>query len=622
VKAIANSSALLDAFAALLYRAKTQESISASTAPQLTREGGPGSGPRKGGGSAPKNEDPKKALASAHRELYDAQNAAGKALAAQKDIEYAFVMSKDKNKGDYRTDPAYLAARQAAQKAVAAHHRASKKYQKAVALKKAATPSVGSIYPMKKKESEALSNAGRRFKESNSGGAVATDGKRFSVVLIKEGLGNLKDLCYYTREALAQAAAEKVFEGKKLYIDHPSETDEVNRPERSVRDVAGYFENVTFQVVGDRAQLGGDLVVLPGAAFDAARTLMKESVAYSLQHPGDLIGLSINASGDADEKDLEAFLKESAIPAEVMPKFLKAKEQGATVVRVVNKIESAVSCDLVTEAGAGGRVVKILEQEKVIMKKKIVESEAAKHESEEKKVEGEEAHEAVGAETPAQGGEEEAPAADAAHADAAQDKELIKKMIAKHMGDGGGFDEADEAACEAAHKMACEAGMEGEEAEKAACYSMKLAKHAKGKMEAEAMEAEEKKESGAAELTPPVHGVSPGKPGPIGKEAEAVVKLTAENTKLRESLKKFELEKALDKTLRESGLPMSATKEFRKLVVGCKSEKEISEKFQVFSEAYKLGGGEAGGLAFVITPEKQETEFGSSNALSFEDCTE
>lgn len=460
------------------------------------------------------------------------------------------------------------------------------------------------------------------LKEAASVDAITTEGKRFSVILIKEGLGNLKDCAYYTRGALQQAVADKIFEGKKLYVDHPSEMDEVNRPERSVRDVGGYFENIRFEVDGDRSQLAGDLVVLGGAAFDQSRTLIRESVRYADKHDGDLIGLSINANGDADEIPFDEFLKEATIPSDVMPKIEKARAQGATVVRVVKQIQSAVSCDLVTEAGAGGRVVKMLEQEKKLMAKKIVEAE-------EKKVEGEEKKEA---EEKKEGEEADpAPADDAkkdpAHDDEQEDKDLIKKMMDKHLGADSQHDEADMSAVTEAYKMAKEGmGMEGEEAEKAACYSMKMAKHAQGKKEAEekkeaeakeaaAKEAEEKKEGAAAQATT-------GVPSLPKKEAEKVIALTAENAKLRESVKKFEVEKFLDKTLRESGLPMSATKEFRKLATACKSEKEITEKFQVFNEAYKLGGGEAGGFGFVITPEKEETDLSEQvKALTFEDCT-
>ncbi len=490
--------------------------------------------------------------------------------------------------------------------------------------------SVPQLVRAKKESSRSTVRPGLRLKESSAAKAPATDGRRFSVVLIKEGLGNLKDCAYYTREALMKAAADRIFEGKKLYVDHPSEFEEATRPERSVRDVGGYFENVQFTVDQDRGQLSGDLVVLDGSSFDHSRTLIRESVKYSEKHEGDLIGLSINANGDASEMPFDEFLKSTRVPAAVVPKIEKARAQGATVVRVVKQIESAVSCDLVTEAGAGGRVIKMLEQEKTLMSKKIVEAEEKKTEAEEKK-EGEE-----GSAPPADKKDDETPKADgadgdkpAASDDEQQDKDLIQKMMKKHMGDDAS--QEDEAAVHEAHKMAHEMGMEGEEAEKAACYTVKMAKHAAAKKEAKeaeekaAKEAEEKKEAAdlASHLTPGTKNLSPGKPGAIHAEAEAVTKLTAENARLRESVKKFESANHLDKILRESGLPMSVTKAFRKLAESCKSEKEITDKFHTFSEAYKLGGGEAGGLdGLVIVQEKQETELDSSKALSFEDCTQ
>ncbi len=477
-----------------------------------------------------------------------------------------------------------------------------------------------------------LTRAKESFRES-AGDSVAKDGKRFSVILIKEGLGNLKDCAYYTRGALQKAASDGIFEGKKLYVDHPSASEEEDRPERSVKDVGGYFENVRFEIEGDRSHLAGDLVILSGASFDQSRSLIRESVAYSEKHEGDLIGLSINANGDADAVPFDEFLKTTTIPSAVLPKLEKAQSQGATVIRVVKQIESAVSCDLVTEAGAGGRVVKMLEQEKR-MAKKIVEAEEKKEAFPPKADKSGDSAAPVKAEAEETKEVEEDDKADSAddadaekHDDEDQDKELIKKMIKKHAPDDK-TDEKDEAACHEAHKAATEMGMEGEEAEKAAVYSMKMAKHAKSKQEAkeaeekkEAEEGEEKKEAGEG-LTPAVGGLKPGKTGAIHAESNKVIKLTAEVSKLRETVKTFENAKHLDKTLRESGLPMSVTKEFRKLAQGCKSEKEINEKFQVFNEAYKLGGGEASGYGFVVTSEKQENDLSQSGPKSYEDCVE
>lgn len=197
------------------------------------------------------------------------------------------------------------------------------------------------------------------FRESDSRPSAAT-GAKYQVVLIEEGMGNLKDCFYYTRECLEGAAS--MFEGKKCYVDHPSTIDEQTRPERSVKDIAGNFEGVHVEESEDgAARLVGVLNVLPGNSYEATRTLLSHAVDYSEKYPDkDFIGLSINASGDAEPQSLQEFLKESVIPESAMPKLKQALAEGIDQVRVVKAIRDAVSCDLVTEAGAKGKVLKLL----------------------------------------------------------------------------------------------------------------------------------------------------------------------------------------------------------------------------------------------------------------------
>lgn len=198
-----------------------------------------------------------------------------------------------------------------------------------------------------------------RFKES-SGANKPSGYTTFKTVLIEEGMGNLNDAFYYTRQALEGAIA--VFEGKKIYADHPSLDEEQLRPERSVRDVLGYFSGVTLEE-GDQGQamLVGECNILPDPSFEWARALMREAFEYSKKYPGqDLIGLSINAQGSADEMKLDDFMKAYKVPESAMPKIDEARAQGLNSIRVVNKLGSAISCDLVTEAGAKGRVIQPL----------------------------------------------------------------------------------------------------------------------------------------------------------------------------------------------------------------------------------------------------------------------
>jgi len=185
---------------------------------------------------------------------------------------------------------------------------------------------------------------------------------KFRVVLIQEGLGNLTDAYYYSRQALESAVA--VFEGKKIYADHPTAIEDQTRPERSVKDVLGHFENVAFEEHDGQGQLVGDVVVLPDDHYRWARSLMSHSIEYAKKYPDkEFIGLSINASGSAEEMPLDKVL-EGNVPEASRLKLEKAKNEGIETVRYVSVIENAVSCDLVTEAGAGGKVLEMIEKEK------------------------------------------------------------------------------------------------------------------------------------------------------------------------------------------------------------------------------------------------------------------
>jgi hypothetical protein len=185
---------------------------------------------------------------------------------------------------------------------------------------------------------------------------------RYRCVLIQEGLGNFKDAYYYSREALLSAVP--VFEGKKIYADHPSSSEEQVRPERSVRDVLGHFQNITLEEKDDgTTQLVGDVILMGDKQYEWARGLFRHAVEFSKNFPDkDFIGLSINASGDAEERDLSKVMESAPDTAKV--KLVSAREQGIERVRYVSKISEAVSCDLVTEAGAGGRILSMIESER------------------------------------------------------------------------------------------------------------------------------------------------------------------------------------------------------------------------------------------------------------------
>lgn len=195
---------------------------------------------------------------------------------------------------------------------------------------------------------------GSRFRESDETAGQPTV---FRVKLIEEGLGNFRDMFFYTREALATACA--LFEGEKAMVNHETEAEAEERPERDVRDIGGHYENLS---VDDdetgRAYLGADLVIPAGASYDLLRSQMRHAITFNKKHPDkDFIGLSIAADGDAVEMPLDQFIKDAKFSKACLPKLRDAQAQGMAVVKPVNVIDKVDSCDVVTKPGAGGKIL-------------------------------------------------------------------------------------------------------------------------------------------------------------------------------------------------------------------------------------------------------------------------
>lgn len=438
---------------------------------------------------------------------------------------------------------------------------------------------------------------------------------RFTSVIIQEGMGNFRDGFYYTREALDSAV--QLFEGKKIYADHPTEIEEKIIPERSVRDILGHFENVKVVEAQDgHSTLEADLVILPEPEFDWARGLMKHAIEYNKKFPTrDFVGLSINANGQAEAQEIEAFVEEKKPPEYCMKKLQAALDGGIKEIRVVSKLTDAISCDLVTEAGAGGRLIKMIEGELMKPKKKTKESDQA--------------HPASG-----KGPTQEADG----HDDAAQDKELIKSMLKKHMGGDSEPSEEDLGMAKECMDTAKEMGYEGEEAEKAAVAGMKMmkkigekyAKQAEGAEKKEG-EAEEKKE-GETEAKPKESAKPKADPGDEDDEeekspetpSEAIkenLKLRGELASTQQKLRRFEITEYLDKKLSESGEERKVTNVFREglKIDEIKSTKEIDTRWGLFIEAYRAGRREADPNDMIISVPKRGGETGK-NGLDLSDC--
>lgn len=459
-----------------------------------------------------------------------------------------------------------------------------------------------------------------RFMESTPGGGAGPH--KFKVALIQEGLGNLRDGFYYTKEALASAVA--AFEGRKCYADHPSRSEEQDRPERSVRDIVGHFQNVQLEEGDDGvAMLTADLIMLPDPPFEWARALVRQAIDYSKSYPDkEFVGLSINANGDATPLPMDRFVKETDIPAGARPKVLKAQEEGLSQVRVVHAITDAVSTDLVTEPGARGKVLELIEGDKEMAKKqamKQAEEKKMKHaEDEAKKMKHAEEE---GKKDILPESEDEAADGDEDHEDVAQDKALIMDMIKKHMGEASeGMEAESEAAAHEAYEAYKEMGYSEDEAMKCAAHAMKLAKHMAAKQsEAEKCEDESEEEKKQAESEE--KQAEAEKKEDEAKHSEAdLVKLTARIAFLEKELKAKTLDEALDKKLKESGLGRAETDKIRNLVGKPRSEAHIDEVIKVFKEAFGARSESKRIENLFVVTEKASGVAEKKSGFSFADC--
>lgn len=153
-------------------------------------------------------------------------------------------------------------------------------------------------------------------------------GSAWDVLLIKAGTsGNGR---HYPAAMLE--ASVPLFEGVKAFADHPSTDERRTRPERSIRDVVGWFESVRWDA--EEQGVRGTFRILPSADW------LRESLkgAWDAGKP-DLLGFSINALGRVGAKRADKST-------------------------LIESLEQVISTDVVTTPGAGGRLLGVLESER------------------------------------------------------------------------------------------------------------------------------------------------------------------------------------------------------------------------------------------------------------------
>ena len=146
------------------------------------------------------------------------------------------------------------------------------------------------------------------------------DKGRATVIIIKAGFNATKDR-YYPKEVLQRDYG--IFEGLKMYADHPTETEEKERPERSIREWVATLKDVTCDESG----------TITGIAEIIEPWLMQKLAALRDKKMLSEMGISINAVGSASKATIDGIETLS-----------------------IEKLERANSVDFVTEPGAGGAV--------------------------------------------------------------------------------------------------------------------------------------------------------------------------------------------------------------------------------------------------------------------------
>ncbi|KQN99691.1 hypothetical protein ASF21_12855 [Arthrobacter sp. Leaf234] len=147
-----------------------------------------------------------------------------------------------------------------------------------------------------------------------------TGAKRFRIKIIDEGVGSSGT---YPGKTLEQAAKDKIFaKGTHMYLDHPTALETMDRPERTVKDLAAVLDN--------------DAVYESGALYADIRAYSAH--AGVIEEMKDDIGVSIRASAEVEE---------------------------ASGTRIITRLVEAQSVDFVTRAGRGGKVMDVLESARV-----------------------------------------------------------------------------------------------------------------------------------------------------------------------------------------------------------------------------------------------------------------
>lgn len=145
-----------------------------------------------------------------------------------------------------------------------------------------------------------------RFREADRPGDGASADDGVPVVVITEGRGNLRTRNFYSAELLDRIAPK--LEGVPVFIDHPTLSEDDERPERSIRDKCGWLANAQRESIGGLAAITATLKYGKTTAGREAREAVETERQYRRDFPENdrvFVGLSINAGGPSHKIALE-----------------------------------------------------------------------------------------------------------------------------------------------------------------------------------------------------------------------------------------------------------------------------------------------------------------------------
>jgi hypothetical protein len=180
-----------------------------------------------------------------------------------------------------------------------------------------AISAVGDAGPVTFAES---SEDGGAFVYLSEAAAVFDDATRtVTITPIRSGFGNPRDRFYYPTSTLREATDKGMFDGLKMYRNHPRKSDEKELPERSVTDWFATTRKATWNEARQEPRL--DVKVHDDADYRRWKDA-PEQIAFSIKGGG------MAREGTVNGRDA----------------------------RIVESLQKIRSVDWVTEAGAGGAI--------------------------------------------------------------------------------------------------------------------------------------------------------------------------------------------------------------------------------------------------------------------------